>query len=421
MTGLISVLWSTDVLVALLVLLAAPLLYNLWLAFVSACWNPQRIKRAFQSQGITCLPYRCFHGNLPEIVALNNEARRLPMPDISHDIAPRILPHFHKWSKIYGDRYVHWVGPEARFNLPNVEDVKEILSTNFGFYPKPDLRPDATDLFGNGLLSLEGETWAQHRHIMNRAFFLDKLKAMIPTKVACTKAAIDKWDSLIEEGQAIDVHKEFKDLTADIIAHTVFGSSFTEGKQVFELQAQQQILMDKFLNSAYIPGARFLPTAFNRLCWRVDRKMNRLLRHVINRRLECIAAGHGDSYGNDLLGLMLAANKGEMEVHQKQLTMDIDGIIDECKTFYFAGHETTASFLTWTVLLLAINPGWQERTREEVQAICGMEVKPTADSLSHLKIMGMVLNEALRLYPPAAMMLRKASRDMQLGKIRIPK
>eukprot|EP00250_Pteridium_aquilinum_P019432 c24429_g1_i3 orf=186-1445(+) len=418
--GLTSVLWTREAYVALLVLLAAPLLYNLWLAVLSVWWNPIRIKRAFQSQGITCLPFRCFHGNLPEIIAINKEAQRIPMPHVSHNITPHSLPHLYKWSKEYGGQYVHWIGPQARFNLANVEDVKEILSTKFEFYPKPERRPDTRDLFGNGLLSLEGERWAQHRRIMNPAFFQEKLKAMTPTMAACTMTMIDKWATFVEEGQAIDVHKQLKDLTADIIAHTAFGSSFAEGKQVFELQAQQQVLVDKILRSAYIPGARFLPTAFNRLRWRIDRHIKRRLRQVINNRLERVAIGRGDSYGSDLLGLMMAATRGGLEGHQKKLTMHIDDIVDECKTFFFAGHETTATWLTWTALLLATNPSWQERTREEVQAICGMEETPTADTLSHLKIMGMVLNEALRLYPPATMLFRKAATDMLLGKIRIP-
>eukprot|EP00250_Pteridium_aquilinum_P019431 c24429_g1_i2 orf=64-1323(+) len=417
---LTALLWNKDVVVALLVLLGAPLLYNLWLVFLSLWWTPLRIKRAFESQGIACLPFHSFYGNVPEITAMVKEACRLPMADISHDIAPRILPNFYQWPKKYGEQYVYWLGSKARFVLANVEDTKEVLSTNFGSYPKDNRRPDTNHFLGNGLVTSNGERWAQHRRIMNPAFFQEKLKAMTPTMAACTMTMIDKWATFVEEGQAIDVHKQLKDLTADIIAHTAFGSSFAEGKQVFELQAQQQVLVDKILRSAYIPGARFLPTAFNRLRWRIDRHIKRRLRQVINNRLERVAIGRGDSYGSDLLGLMMAATRGGLEGHQKKLTMHIDDIVDECKTFFFAGHETTATWLTWTALLLATNPSWQERTREEVQAICGMEETPTADTLSHLKIMGMVLNEALRLYPPATMLFRKAATDMLLGKIRIP-
>lgn len=131
---------------------------------------------------------------------------------------------------------------------------------------------------------------------------------------------------------------------------------------------------------------RFLPTAFNRYRWKINNSIVSVLRQLINNRLESIKVGRGDSYGNDLLGLMMAANKGELQGNQKNLSMGMDDIIGECKTFFFAGHETTSTLLTWTFLLLATSPEWQERTREEVQAVCGMTNMPTAESVNHLKI-----------------------------------
>ena len=98
--------------------------------------------------------------------------------------------------------------------------------------------------------------------------------------------------------------------------------------------------------------------------------------------------GHGEeSYGTDLLGLMMASNQGdELADHPNQKNkkgiarMGIPDIIGECKTFFFAGHETTSTVLTWACLLLASNPQWQERAREEVIALCGRDADmvPTA-------------------------------------------
>lgn len=100
---------------------------------------------------------------------------------------------------------------------------------------------------------------------------------------------------------------------------------------------------------------------------------------IIRERMEL----RGGEYGNDLLGLMLeTCMDGGKENDKNELS--IDEIIHECKTFFFAGHETTSHLLTWTMFLLSTNQDWQEKLREEVLNVCGMEV-PNSDMLSKLK------------------------------------
>ncbi|KAH7299602.1 hypothetical protein KP509_24G020100 [Ceratopteris richardii] len=136
--------------------------------------------------------------------------------------------------------------------------------------------------------------------------------------------------------------------------------------------------------------------------------------------MELGKATGGDSYGNDLLGLMLAANQGAMNGNARGLSMGLDELIDECKTFFFAGHETTATLLTFTFLLLATHPEWQERLREEVLEVCGNTQIPTADSLNNMKLVSMVIYETLRLYPPAVALFRGTDTDIKLGSKLIP-
>jgi len=69
---------------------------------------------------------------------------------------------------------------------------------------------------------------------------------------------------------------------------------------------------------------------------------------------------------------------------QQQISLSMDEIIHECKTFFFAGHETTALLLTWTVFLLSVYPEWQERLRKEVLREFGKD-NPSGDNLSKLK------------------------------------
>ena len=106
-----------------------------------------------------------------------------------------------------------------------------------------------------------------------------------------------------------------------------------------------------------------------------------MLVQVIQSRL----GSEGSLYGNDLLGLMLeACIPTEHGGKQQQISLSMDEIIHECKTFFFAGHETTALLLTWTVFLLSVYPEWQERLRKEVLREFGKD-NPSGDNLSKLK------------------------------------
>ncbi|MCO5608312.1 hypothetical protein L7F22_062518 [Adiantum nelumboides] len=409
-----------DVAVALLVtVLGAPLLYGIHKLF-SEWLSVRRIRRVFEAQGVKCLPRPFLHGNMPEFVNINAKTRSQSMREISHSIAPRILPHLYLWTKIYGEHFVYWFGFQARYILKDPEQAKELLSTKSGHFRKLRGRPESKDLGGNGLVALHGEKWAQHRRIINPAFFLDKLKAMAPIMGSLTVEMTKRWESRVEAKEAIDVAEDFRTVTADIIAHTAFGSSFAEGKEVFDLQHKQQVLFSKLNATMYIPGSQFLPTTQNRYRKKLRNRVNEVLGQIIQKRMALGERGRGDMYGNDLLGLMLAANKGELHGNQRNLSMGHDELIDECKTFFFAGHETTATLLTFMFLLLATHPEWQERLREEVFEVCGKTQLPTAESLNHLKLVGMVMNETLRLYPPAVAVFRQADTDIKLGETLIP-
>ncbi|GLJ51712.1 hypothetical protein SUGI_1099020 [Cryptomeria japonica] len=384
-------------------------------------WKPLQLKKYFEAQGIRGPPYRLFYGNSTDITRIIDEQKSKPMP-LSHDILPRVLPHLHQWAKTYGQDFIFWFGPNPRLVVPHPELIREILSTKFGNYPKPPDNPLSRQLVGQGLVGLKGEKWAQHRRIINPAFHMDLLKGMIPTIVKSSGNMLDKWSKSVQSGASeIEVLGEFRDLTADVIASTAFGSSFSEGKHIFDMQVKQMILTSELFRTVYIPGFRFLPTTKNRQRWNLEKEIRSSLRQVIDAREKTAGIEKTGSYGADLLGFMMSQNREQVGVNVKRnASLSTEEIIDECKTFYFAGHETTSVLLTWAIILLGIHQDWQERGRREVLEICGRNNYPDAGSLSRLKIVGMIINEALRLYPPAVFLLRQACEPMKLGRLSIP-
>ena len=93
-----------ELILSLFVIVGFPLFFSLWNNFVLAMWwRPRRIRKVFEEQKVPCLPSHSLYGNLPQFSQLNRDARAHPMPTISHDIGPRIMPHLYEWSKTYGN------------------------------------------------------------------------------------------------------------------------------------------------------------------------------------------------------------------------------------------------------------------------------------------------------------------------------
>jgi PHYB activation tagged suppressor 1 len=125
---------------------------------------------------------------------------------------------------------------------------------------------------------------------------------------------------------------------------------------------------------------RFFPTRRNINSWRLDKEIKKSLMKLIERRREksSVNKTHQDSCPKDLLGLMIQASNSCADV-------TVHDIVEECKSFFFAGQHTTSNLLTWTTVLLAMHPQWQAQAREEVLRVCGSRDTPTKDDVAKLK------------------------------------
>ncbi|KAJ1296977.1 hypothetical protein BS78_01G342900 [Paspalum vaginatum] len=351
--------------------------------------------------------------------AMKEAADELVFDVHDHNYIPRIAPHYVRWRAQYGEPFVYWFGARPHICIFDYELARQILSTKSGHFVRNDPAPVLLDAVGMGLVLLDGVDWVHHHRVIKPAFAMDKLKMMTQKMVSCAETMITMITMIKElEDQAskesnsngeieVDFDKQFRELTADVISHTAFGSSFELGKEVFQTQHELMAINTASLFDVPIPGLKYLPTERNRRRWMLEKKLRRSLLRIIEPRLLASAAGRrGGGGDDDLLGLMLesCAAPGHAAGEHGDLSLSIDEIIDECKLFFFAGHDTTSLLLTWAVFLLSAYPEWQERLRREVLSEIGRE-RPSADDLSKQRDDDGALRDAEALHPcplPAA-------------------
>nr|CAD1823841.1 unnamed protein product [Ananas comosus var. bracteatus] len=411
--------WSSATVVVVVVVVGMAVWWGVRMVEWGLLW-PRRLERALRAQGLRGSRYHPFAGDLPENARLNAAARSRPLPlPLPPPHRYRVFPMFHRVMKLHGKISFIWFGPTPRVTVTDPELVREVLSNKFGHFEKPAASP-LVKLLADGLANYEGEKWARHRRILNPAFHLEKLKRMLPSFSTCCTELIARWENLVpsEGSSEIDVWPELQNFTGDVISRTAFGSSYQEGRRIFQLQSELAERLIQAFQYLHIPGYRFLPTKNNRRMKEIDGEIRSLLRGIIGKREKAIKVG--EATNDDLLGLMLESNMRYFEENaNSNLKMSTDEVIVECKLFYFAGQETTSVLLTWTMVALSMHPEWQARAREEVLQVFG-NGRPDFEGLSRLKIVTMIFYEVLRLYPPVIFLNRKTYKEMKLGGITYP-
>ncbi|XP_066388051.1 cytochrome P450 709B1-like isoform X1 [Miscanthus floridulus] len=391
--------WAPPPLLLAAVLLA--LLLALWRRLV---WQPRAVARSFERQGIRGPPYRFLAGSLPEVKRLARASRiRVPHLDVGcHDIMPILLPPFHRWVVEYGRTFLYWIGPTPAIFSVDLELIKEVLTDRTGLFAKDFMIPVFKVLLGNGLILANGDDWKRHRKVVLPAFNHERIKSMSAVTAEATEQMAQRWcEQLLHrgarQGEEIQVDRAICDLTAEIIGRAAFGTSHQEAGEVLVLMHQMQKMGAKAMLDG--PILWHLPTRRNLTVRRLDKLLRTKITAMMATRVaaaNCGGGRGGGGYGDDLLGLLLGA--WSPEPPERQVGSDDEGttttlttgeVIDECKTFFGAGQETTATLLVWTMFLLSTHPQWQDQVREEVlrEFRGGDGDVPNSDTLSRLKLM----------------------------------
>ncbi|CAH1414653.1 unnamed protein product [Lactuca virosa] len=391
-----------------------------WRIFNWIWLKPKKMEKFLREQGLNGNSYKFLFGDVKEMVQMTANAKLKPI-NLTDNIVPRVMPFMHNTLKTHGKgkAFFTWIGPRAVVHVTEPALIREILG-NYNKFQKQKGGNPLTRLLARGIASVDADQWVKHRKIINPAFHVEKLKHMIPAFYISCDEMINKWEELTKEGSCeVDVYPHLQTFTSDVISRTAFGSSYQEGRKIFELQKEQARLLMKIVQSLYIPGSQFMPTKSNRRMKEIGREVKAsITKIIINKRVTTMK--EGESSSDDLLGILLDSNYKEIKQQgDKNFGLSIDEVIEECKLFYFAGQETTANLLVWTMILLGQHTNWQDRARDEVLKVFG-ERKPDIDGLSHLKVINMILHEVLRLYPPGTILGRMIHEETTLGNITLP-
>lgn len=323
---------------------------------------------------------------------------------------------------LYGKVVLLWIYHIPLVVVGSPDIVKETLVTKN--YPKSKLLYSTLiSLYGQRFLgiglvtNMDNEDWKVKRRLINPAFHRKYLRFMVPQMNACCDILIKKLTTAANTKTEVNMVNELSRLTLDIICKVGFGVDFkvisdedAAFTKAFEISLQSA--NDEMLNFP-TPG---IFSAFSDKQKKVVKAITYLRetgREVIQKRQEELKIGTDLSL--DLLTCILKTCESDNE------TIAMENLIDEFVTFFFAGHDTTSSLLSFSLMELSDHPKIQERLLDEMNEVLGERTEVEFNDLPNLKYTSLVIKETLRLHPPVLGAPRFTSQDENIGGYRIPK
>ncbi|KAL1829470.1 hypothetical protein ACET3Z_007882 [Daucus carota] len=388
-----------------------------WRLYIMLVAKPSMIRRMLKKQGIDGPKPMFLLGNILELKKMKDAVVKhsdSTDPPVSHNCGALLLPFFDKWKQQYGDMFSIALGNTQILLVNRYDVLKEITTCTSLDFGKPSyLAKDRGAILGNGIITSNGQYWAHQRKIIAPQLYMDKVKDMCSLVNDCVKTLFDSWNDIIESNGGIvsdiEIDPHMRSFSGDVISRACFGSNFLQGEEIFSKLRELVELSSTKAFSFGIPGMRHIPTKNNRKLWALEKGIYELISGVVNQRAEV-------GYTKDLLQMLLeeGQNSGLPKDEIEQF------IVTNCKNIYLAGYETTAVSATWALMLLATNQEWQDRVRAEAIEVCQGQ-PPDIIAVNKMKVLTMVINESLRLYPPVVVMSREALKDMKFKDIDVPK
>ncbi|HQU16157.1 MAG: cytochrome P450 [Gammaproteobacteria bacterium] len=308
----------------------------------------------------------------------------------------------------HGDVVKLRLGPRRALLVTGPELIHRVLHNSEGRYGKAAFYDKLVPVIGHGLVTSDGPFWRRQRRLVQPAFQRGRLAELCALVCAVAGERVAAWADIARRGAALSMHRETMALTLEMAVRAFFGTGLGGDAEVVRAAvAELQLGINRRMWAVTGLGAR-LPTAANRRFRAACAALDRIVYRVIGE------GRAGAAQGGALLAMLLDARDEDTGEGMSDRELR-----DEVMTLLLAGHETSATVLAWTWYRLARHPEWAQRVAREAREVLG-ERDPVYDDLSRLPVTRMVLEETMRLYPPAWFLARTAVEDDTLAGIRVP-
>jgi cytochrome P450 len=310
--------------------------------------------------------------------------------------------------RAYGDVVRFRLGPFVAHILAHPDHIHHVLVRNASNYPKGPSYAKMRPALGSGLATSEGALWRRQRRLIQPSFTHGSVLGLGNQIAEALDSALSEWHRTVSARRVIAINREMAHLSLTILLRTIFGSDAGANARPI-LEATMEV--GSFLNrrlASFVDIPLVVPTPANR-------RFTNALQGFDSSIAELVQARRSQRDGStDLLGALLSARDSETGVE-----MSDRQVRDEVFTILLAGHETVALGLTWAWYLLAHHPHVEHRLQAELAArLSGRP--PAVEDLPALPYTRMVLEEAMRLYPPIWAVPRAALADDEIAGYHIP-
>uniref|UniRef100_A0A7S2RIW3 Cytochrome P450 n=1 Tax=Rhizochromulina marina TaxID=1034831 RepID=A0A7S2RIW3_9STRA len=331
----------------------------------------------------------------------------------------------YKYEKDFGKAYKLCFGPKSFIVISEPHAARHILRDNARAYDKGVLAEILEDIMGKGLIPADPETWKVRRRAIVPAFHKSWLEAMVGMFGECTERLIADLDQAADGRQIRDIEERFGSLALDIIGRAVFNYDFKSVESTSPVvKAAIETLREAEHRSMTpapywkIPGAdRVVPrqVAFRNNMDLLNSELNRCIQTALDTKnegdVEELERRDYSKMENPSLLRFLVDMRGEDSTTTQ--------LRDDLITMLIAGHETTASALTWALFELAQDPPLLEKVRAEVDQVVG-DRRPTLEDMPALELVRLSIAESLRMYPEPPLLIRRAIEEDEIPAVGLP-
>ena len=339
--------------------------------------------------------------------------RRVP-PGPPRRETPRLLRQLHgdrlalmtQATQRYGDAVRLAIGPKTLYLFNSPESARHVLADNAANYHKGIGLQQAKRALGDGLLTSEGALWKEQRKVIKPVFQQRRIALQAGIVAEEGAALVDRLRARCGSGP-VDVVQEMTGLTVGVLGRALLDADLGAFESIgHSFEAVQDQAMFDMVTLGAVPAALPLPKQRRFRAARQD--LERVVAHLVADR----AARPRD--GDDVVSRLVASTAREPDPQVAARRMR-----DELVTLLLAGHETTASTLSWSFHLVGQHPEIAERLHAEAVEVLGDRL-PEYEDLRRLTFTAMVVHEVMRLYPPVWILTRQAQQDDEVVGYHVP-